>query len=290
MQRILCSPFLGDSRCLATVSSSPFSLYTMTDHYAADKAPAIARTNAKTYSRAARRHLYTEQKWLPAEASLLMDFGSEIVGRRVLEIGAGSGRIASVLQERAAEYYATDVNPEMVEELRRVHPHIAANVADACDLSTIADSRFDTVIFSFNGLDSINFDDRRLALSEIFRVLTGSGAFIHSTHHVRFARSASHKPPLRRGVSAPSEFLRRTWNRFWLQKLEYYSNEYAVVNDRALHNGLLNLYVDPVLHFAHLEAAGFLIEAVYERSGRRLPSGSMPNDQWYYVVARKQVL
>ena len=153
--------------------------------------------NAKTYSRAAVMRLYTNEKWLPAEASVLLDYGYDIVSKKVLELGAGSGRITSVLKHRASEYCATDINPDMILILRDVHPGIKAMVADARRLDRFQEGEYDTVIFSFNGIDCLPFHERPVALSEIYRALTPGGAFIHSTHNVAHARSASHHPRLR---------------------------------------------------------------------------------------------
>jgi ubiquinone/menaquinone biosynthesis C-methylase UbiE len=243
--------------------------------------------NARTYSRAAIKRLYTNEKWLPSEASLILDYGTDLVSKRVLELGAGSGRIASVLKHRTSEYYATDINPDMISTLRDVHPGVKASVADARKLDNFRDSDYDTVIFSFCGIDCLPFRDRPLALSEINRVLKPGGAFIHSTHNVTFARSASHNPKLRNYLNSLIEFCLRKYNRWKLARHEYYSQDYAVVNDRALHNGLLNVYVKPELHFAQLKTAGFVIEAMYDRSGRKIPKDVIPTDQWFYLVARK---
>lgn len=248
----------------------------------------VEQINATTYSRAAVRGLYTNEKWLPAEASVLLDYGSDIVSKKVLEIGAGSGRIASVLRHRAAEYCATDINPDMVSTLCEVHPGVKAIVADARALDGFQEGGYDTVIFSFNGIDCLPFHDRTAALSEICRVLTPGGAFIHSTHNIAHARSASHNPKLRGSGNSLIEYFLRKLNRWKLVRFEYYSDEYAVVNDRALQNGLLNVYLKTEIHIAQLEGAGFSIDAIYDRSGRKLQSSIHLTDQWHYFVARKR--
>ena len=95
--------------------------------------------NTFTYSKAAIKRLYVDEKWLPAEASLLLDYGSDIVSKKVLELGAGSGRIASVLKHRAAYYCATDINPDMISTLNDVHPSVKAMVVDARQLDVFSD-------------------------------------------------------------------------------------------------------------------------------------------------------
>lgn len=243
--------------------------------------------NMNTYTRAAVLQLYTDEKWLPSEASLLMDYYADIVSKRVLELGAGSGRLASVLYHRSNEYIATDINADMIATLSRVHPAVKAFVADARNLEQIADETVDTVIFSFNGLDSLNFEDRPLVLSEAYRVLVPGGAFIHSTHNLKFARSASYRPLLSTLISHPFEFFRRWTNRYRLVQLEYYSSQFALINDRSLQNGLLNVYISDEVHMTQLATAGFEVIATYDRRGRRYEGNLAPDDQWYCVVARK---
>mgnify|MGYP000923712581 CR=1 FL=1 len=247
----------------------------------------IEQINRRTYSYAAIMRLYTDEKWLPSEASVLLDYGGEIVSKRVLELGAGSGRIASVLQNRAAYYCATDINPDMISTLCAVHLNINAKVADARYLGEFQDGSFDTVIFSFNGIDCLPFQDRPKALSEIYRVLSVGGIFIHSTHNVAHAHLASNAPSLFNSGNSIVESLHRKWNRFRLSRFEFFSPEYAIVNDRALNHGLLNVYIKPDIHFAQMSEVGFSIEAVYERDGRKLQNWSQITDQWYYVVGRK---
>ncbi|MCE1168573.1 MAG: class I SAM-dependent methyltransferase [Sphingobacteriia bacterium] len=248
----------------------------------------VAHLNEKTYCHAAAKRLYTQQKWLPAEASILLDYSSDIVSKKVLELGAGSGRIASVLKHRAADYCATDINYNMITTLREVHPDVKAMVADARTLEGFNDCEYDTIIFSFNGIDCLPFHERPVALSSIYRVLTSGGAFIHSTHNVFHARSASYHPKLFNSEGSFADFCLRKWNRWKIARYEYYSPEYAIVNDRSLQNGLLNVYVRPEIHIAQLTDAGFSIDAIYERSGYKLERGNLPTDQWFYVVARKQ--
>lgn len=245
--------------------------------------------NGRTYSRAARKMLYAKEYWLPPEASLLLDFGQDILGRKVLELGAGSGRLSGVLHLRAAEYIATDVNRQMISALHLIHPQVKALVADARNLISFPDGYFNTVIFSFNGIDSLSFEERPKALWEIFRVLASGGAFIHSTHNLKYALDASHRPSSTDARVSLTGYLRRLWNRRRLARLEVFSSRYAVVNDRALENGLLNVYVSPQEHFSHLSTVGFLVDAIYNRLGCRLPENEWPDDQWYYLVARKSL-
>lgn len=69
----------------------------------------------------------------------------------VVELGAGNGAMAAAMLQRlpSITYTATDLDPRMVEDLRRRLGRFAgraeAVVADACDLPANFDDRFDVV-------------------------------------------------------------------------------------------------------------------------------------------------
>jgi ubiquinone/menaquinone biosynthesis C-methylase UbiE len=210
-----------------------------------------------------------------------------IVGKRVLELGAGWGRLSAVLSLHAERFVATDINDEMLAALRVTCPDVVVDRADARNLENVNDSEFDVVIFGFNGIDSIPYDDRELVISEVGRVLIAGGIFIHSTHNLAHARAASHAPITWWNLASVRSLARRFLNRRRLKKLESVSAMYALVNDKSLENGLLNVYIDPAVHHEHLQRAGFEVIDVIERSGISISTDRTPRDQWYYLVARK---
>jgi SAM-dependent methyltransferase len=99
----------------------------------------------------------------------------------LLDVGVGGGRTTSLLQLISSDYVAIDYTAAMVDLCRANHPGVEVHHADARDLSRFEDKRFALVYFSFNGIDAIEHDDRRLALSEFFRVLRPGGHVLFST-------------------------------------------------------------------------------------------------------------
>ena len=71
-------------------------------------------------------------------------------GSRVLELGAGIGNLTTHLVPRAA-YWATDINPEYLDNLQRLRanrPYLRVAHVDATDAATFpTEQSFDTVIF-----------------------------------------------------------------------------------------------------------------------------------------------
>lgn len=103
-------------------------------------------------------------------------------GRRVLDLGCGYGRTTVSLKHRGYDVVGADIVERMIAEARAAHPDIDYRVMDACAIEC-AEATFDYVLFSFNGIDCILPESRRLqAMKEIFRVLKPGGTAILSSH------------------------------------------------------------------------------------------------------------
>lgn len=105
-------------------------------------------------------------------------------GSDVLDLGVGTGRTTSFLATIARRYVGLDYATSMLQQARRLHPDAAFVAGEAADLSSFVSASFDTVVFSFNGIDYLHPDDaRRRCLTEVRRVLRSGGVFVFSTHN-----------------------------------------------------------------------------------------------------------
>ncbi len=74
----------------------------------------------------------------------------------------------------------------MIRVCRGKFPHLQFIVADASDLSQLADATFDAIVFSFNGIDClVPEESRHKCLRECHRVLKPAGVYIFSSHNPR---------------------------------------------------------------------------------------------------------
>lgn len=114
----------------------------------------------------------------PATISLL----GEVTGRRVLEVGCGSGILTAWLVEHGAAVTAFDVSEQMVALARNaVGDEASLLVADLGEpLTFAADGSFDLVVASL----ALHYvEDWRHIFRELHRVLVAGGVVVFSTHH-----------------------------------------------------------------------------------------------------------
>ena len=102
--------------------------------------------------------------------------------QRILDLGCGTGRTTRHLKDMGHKVIGVDIAPQMIQQAEALHPDIPFQVGDATQLNH-PDEYFDSVLFSFNGLDYIYPEtDRIQALQEINRVLKHGGLFLFSSH------------------------------------------------------------------------------------------------------------
>lgn len=98
--------------------------------------------------------------------------GPHLAGRRVVELGCGSGRLAGrIMAGGAAAYHGYDLSPVAIDEARRRNPSpgVAFTAAAVGEIAPPGDA----LLFSLGLLDW-------LSPAEIARLLAGDGLWLHS--------------------------------------------------------------------------------------------------------------
>lgn len=125
----------------------------------------------------------------PAEQSILDLFGDEWSRMKMLDIGVGAGRTTQHFSSVVQEYVGVDYSEEMIAACRKRFPSSSQSrlfeVVDARDMSQFADSSFDFILFSFNGIDSLSHQDRLQVFQEVNRVGKTGGYFFFSSHSLQ---------------------------------------------------------------------------------------------------------
>ncbi len=115
------------------------------------------------------------------EVMILVKHRERIVNKHILDIGCGSGRTTAILKNLSSGYIGIDYSMTMIESCRERFKDVSFARGDVREMGEFRDEEFDFIMFSFNGLDSINHENRLKGLREIHRVLKQDGLFAFSS-------------------------------------------------------------------------------------------------------------
>ena len=280
----------------------------------ANESPAddIADSNVAVYDDPAVVAQYARSNgWINVgERSAVMSVAASVRGKRILDIGVGGGRTASILSLLSDDYIGVDFTPGLVRACQELYPALDIRWGDARALDEFPDGSFDFVFFSFNGIDTLDHEGRLAALSEMHRVLVPGGILSYSTlnrdgQSFRETPWQLHRPGRRaqvtvrtaarlawRTVTDPLRFFRRTKNwitsRRHLRTAPTWSLAALSAEDFSLVNHFVTL---PGLRQEMADAA-FDIVAVYESEAERdgiLQEHAVTSDvDGFQVVARRR--
>lgn len=111
----------------------------------------------------------------PGERAAFEFVRSSAAQQPILDLGVGAGRTVPLLLDISNDYTGLDYTPDLVRVCRQKHPGVRVHPGDARDLSRFDNDSFQLVVFSFNGIDAVNHDDRVTILREVRRVLRPGG-------------------------------------------------------------------------------------------------------------------
>jgi len=175
---------------------------------------------------------------------------------------------------------------------------------DARDLSMFSDGSLALVVFSFNGIDSVNYDGRCSILSEFSRVLRLGGLALFSTHNLRgpsyrenlsvFLRAPRPSlSPIKFGIDAARVVYSlpiAAFNYLRYAKLNEEFDGYAVRVCAAHKFGTILTYTDIATQRRQLADVGLRTEAVFGNTRGNLLNDDDPEivkEYWFHFVARK---
>jgi len=236
----------------------------------------------------------------PGERAAVEYVANEVRGRPILDMGVGAGRTTPLLQAVSGNYVGIDYTPEMVEACRARHPDARIEHMDARDLSAFKHETFALVVFSFNGIDAVDFADRHEVLREVHRVLQPGGLFIVSAHN-RHGPGHGERPRLHIDFSwNPIKLgwrmlkLVRSLPRAWLNARRYRAvnethEDWSIMNAGAHDFGIVVVYTTLAEQKRQLRNAGFETELVLDNeAGRPVADDADTRDiWWFHYVARK---
>ena len=227
------------------------------------------------------------------EVMILVKYRESIAGKHVLDVGCGSGRTTAILKNLSNGYVGIDYSLDMIESCRKRFKGVRFLHGDVREMNEFKDEEFDYIIFSFNGLDSINHEDRLKGLREIYRVLKQDCLFVFSSHN-RNHRYAISRPEMEFSTMPCKQagnfikYFKSTCNRLRNKNHQVFEDQYAIINDVAHNYAMLTYYIDKINQLKQLENMGFETIEMYDTLGNTLDINSDDSDSaWIYYVARK---
>ena len=223
------------------------------------------------------------------EATILEELRGELSQFRMLDVGVGLGRTTKHFAPLAKEYVGIDYSNHTIRVCRAKYPNLRFEVADARDLSLFNDNYFDFVLFSFNGIDSVEHDDRLAILREIKRITVKGGYFCFSTLNLNAWRL---KPPFR--FSRKPRILYRSTYNFLLNHEAWGSRNqiklkpqhmmiYYTYKDFLLRN----YFSTPSEQLRQLNEAGFVDSKAYDlNNGKVVKTPENMTDYYVYFLTR----
>lgn len=254
---------------------------------------ALDSINKALYSSESGVVSYVNTTLQPPEVSIFVDYKEVFYGKKILDIGCGTGRTSHYLRNFTDQYVGIDYSQGMVEFCKRTYPELTFFHADARDLSRFVNDSFDFVLFSYNGIDYIENEGRKTALQEICRVLKSSGLFVFSSHNRNY-KNINTSPQFSLSLNPVSLarnmicYIQERNNRARLSKQELHLNEYAILNDSGNKFGLLTYYITKEQQVQQLKEVGFAVRQMFRSDGAVLmPEQDDSDCCWiYYVCSR----
>ena len=239
---------------------------------------------------------YSVQAALQPPERLILDIlRPRLASMSMLDLGVGGGRTTVHFAPLVREYVATDCSPEMIDACRRrfrgsCSPHATFMTADIRAGTGYCDHYFDFVLSSFNGLDSLDHEERGPVLRIIRRALRPGGCFVFSAHNI--LSLAPHVSGLRLSWAEPLRSLAKLGRHFVIRALNRGLEEALAAPHAAIRDTLrpITYYVHPVEQLRQLAEAGFesvrvfsLVDAREITRREELPD---LDDKWLYYLCQ----
>ena len=245
----------------------------------------------------------------PGEELAVRRIAPLVRGKRILDLGVGGGRTLSLLTLLSDNYVGVDYSEPMIQSAKEKYPDVNLQVADARDLGQFETGSFDFVFFSYNGIDTMDEEGRKVVFATIHRVLSEDGVFAFSTLNLdgrsfRESPFQLRRPGTRwqhgafvtahllwRNASDPARLLRRVIH--WRQNRRKYvdGDGWATSAIASTDFILVNHFVTLARLRSELDEAGFDVVAIYgsDNNVGPLPEESTTSgDDSFHAVARRR--
>lgn len=233
----------------------------------------VANRNAEVFDSAHVAAWYLDQGLDAAERRLLSDWDADFRGRRVLDLGVGTGRTTAMLWPCARDYLGVDLSETMLSRARTNFPGARLRRMDIRAVGDLPAASRDYVLASYAVLDVFDHDERSAVLAAIARVLAPGGLLVFSFHNLLWREAGA---PPRPHYSANPVRLARDFRQYLIgrrnyrarSELERRGEEHAMLRDMAHQWRGVFYYVAPQAQIAQLDALGYETTTMIGADGR----------------------
>jgi ubiquinone/menaquinone biosynthesis C-methylase UbiE len=224
------------------------------------------------------------------ESAVLEELRSKLPEMRMLDIGVGAGRTTKFFAPLAKEYVGIDFSNNMIKACQLKYPSLTFEVGDARKLNHFKNRYFDFVLFSFNGIDNVEHEERLAILKEVRRVIRRRGIFCFSTLNLNAWRL---KPPFRFSKN-PVILYRSTYNfllnhRVWETLKQEKKPQHMMAYYRYKDYLIRNYFITPSEQLKQLKDAGFSNTKLYDlNTGKVLTAPTENMDYWVYFLTKAE--
>ena len=242
---------------------------------------------------------YSGQSYLQEpEATILSEFRNRLPHMRMLDIGVGAGRTTIYFAALTKEYLGIDYSNKMInacqEKFQNSPQKISFLTSDARTMKLFKDNSFDFVLFSFNGIDYMDHEERLSTLREIRRIITVGGYFCFSTHNLNFLlkkcsiQLSKHPTILALRILSLLQMRllneKKTWKAI---RTSSRNVNHAMVKDDAFGFRLRTYYITPKEQLKQLSELGFSSVKMYSlANGQVIKNPKDTTDHWIYYLSQ----
>jgi ubiquinone/menaquinone biosynthesis C-methylase UbiE len=247
--------------------------------------------NKQAYSTEKVVNIYTTNfKLITAEDVLVRKYKSELQNASFLDIGIGGGRTTHFIAPIVKTYYGVDYSTMFVNHVAEEYKDnkkVVIEFGDARELGQYADASFEFVLFSFNGIDCVGFEDRKRIIKECFRLLKPKGHFWFSFHNINsLPKLYSFQWP-----KNPLNWFKELKRSKTVKEIngdikKYQNRDYCILRDGADFFETEVMYLQPAIQEQLLTLAGFSdVQFYHAQNGTPLnkTEANNKNIDWIYI-------
>jgi ubiquinone/menaquinone biosynthesis C-methylase UbiE len=249
-------------------------------------------TNKKNYEIPEIVEYFAKEGFLQEpEKTILNMLGEELKNMKMLDMGVGGGRTTYYFAPLVKEYVGIDYSSGMIDACNNKYYNNNNNISfiqcDVRNMDIFENDTFDFILFSFNGIDSISFDDRIKVLEEINRIGKKDAYYCFSTLNILYLEEVF-KFRLSRNIL--KAIIKYVWTKVINDNPKtLIKKDYAIIYEWVYDLKFSHCYINPIFQAKELSNIGFKDIRIFSlKDGREIDNIDIPNvkDPWLYFLCR----